>query len=405
MPDYNYRGVDRTGKQIKGKKSVPDIIALESELAKHGNVLIEAQVLEQKKSGNTNISFFRRGPKNRELIDFFITLRSLLKSSVTFLDALKIIKEDVDSSVLLTIIDDIISNVKAGGSFTEALKRHPKVFSRHILGMIMAGEHSGNLPDTFGELIRYLEWQSNLKSNIKQATIYPLTVLSAVLGLILILFTFVVPTFAKLLNSLNVPLPFPTRMVMSLSEFFVATWWTILLAGFITLFVFRYGQKHWIRFAYAVDSAKLKIWVFGELIRILTISRFAFNFSILFESGVPIIQNLELCEGLVGNKVMENALKEARKDVEGGKFLNESLKKNKIFPAKALLMITVGETSGDLGGALRNLTDYYTEEVSRKIKKVFGIMEPLIMLTLIGIVGFTAMAIMLPILGLFGAVK
>ena len=405
MPDYNYRGIDRAGKRINGIITVPDITALESELAESGSVLIEAEDSKEKESGNTNISIFNRGPKDRELIDFFITLSSLLKAGITFIDALKAIKDEVETPVFRNIIGDMMSSVEEGKPFSDSLANHPKVFSNHIIGLVRAGEFGGKLQDTLEELVRYLEWQTALKANIKQATRYPVTILVALTGLILLLFTFVVPKFTELLISLHVPLPLPTRMVMSISEFFVSKWWILMLVGIITPFVFRYARRHWSGFVLFIDTVKLNIVVFGELNRILIVSKFVYNFSTLLEAGVPVLRSLELCERVVGNKVMENALEEARSDVAGGMFLNESLRKHEIFPKRTLLMITVGETSGDIGGALKNIANYYTEEIPRKIKKVFGIMEPIVMFTLIGVVGFTAAAVVLPILSLFGAVK
>ncbi len=405
MPDYNYRGVNRTGKRIRGIITAPDIIALESELAKSGSVLIEAEENAEAESGDTNISIFSRGPKDRELIDFFITLNSLLKAGVTLLDALREVKEEVESLIFSNIIGDMVNTIEEGGQFTDALAKYPKVFSGHILGVVRAGEHGGKLEETFEELVRYLEWQTSLKANIKQATIYPVTVLVALTVLILILFTFVVPKFSELLTSLNIPLPFPTRMVMSISDFFVAAWWVLLIVGVITAVSLKYMRRYWDRFALAFDTFKLNIMVFGGLNRMLTISKFAYNCSILLVAGVPVIQSLDLCKHLVGNKVMENALEEAKDDVAGGMQLNESLRKHEIIPKKTLLMITVGENTGDLGWALSNVASYYTEEVPRRIKKVFSIMEPLVMFTLIGIVGFTAAAVILPILSMFGAVK
>ncbi len=405
MPEYTYRGINRIGKQIKGSKIATDLDALEAELAKTGSVLLEAEGSRKRGSGSTDITFFNRAPKSREVVDFFITLRSLLKAGVPLREGLTTIMEEVESPVLQSIIKDIISSVEEGRLISDALGDHPKVFSEHVLGMVKSGEFAGKLEESFEELIRYLEWQMALKASVKQATIYPIIVLFALCAFIGILFTFVVPTFTKLLISLEVPLPLPTRIVMSISEFFVAAWWILLLVGVITPFVFRYARKHSIRFALAVDTAKLKLAVFGELNRLLIISKFAFNFSALFESGVPIIKNLELCESVVGNKVVAMALAEARTDVEGGMFLNESLRKHEnIFPSKALLLITVGETSGSLGEAFKNLADYYSEEIPRKLKKAFSILEPAVMLTLIGVVGFVALAILLPMLSLFGAV-
>ncbi|MCP5007871.1 MAG: hypothetical protein GY941_28635, partial [Planctomycetes bacterium] len=215
MPDYIYRGVNRTGERIKGIIAVPNIIALESELAKSGSVLIGAEENAEAESGDTNISLFSRGPKDRELIDFFITLNSLLKAGVMLLDGLMAVKDEVESPVFSNIVGDIASTIEEGGQLSDALAKHPKVFSDHILGVVSAGEAGGKLNDIFEELVRYLEWQTALKANIKQATIYPVTVLVALTALILILFTFVVPKFTELLTSLNIPLPFPTRMVMS----------------------------------------------------------------------------------------------------------------------------------------------------------------------------------------------
>ncbi len=403
MPEYNYRGVNRTGKRIRGIMMASNIIALESELAKSGSVLIEAEENAEVESGDTNISIFNRGPKDRELIDFFITLTSLLKAGVTLLDGLNAVKEELESSVFSNIVGDMVATIEEGGQLTDALGRHPKVFSDHILGVVKAGETGGKLEEIFEELVRYLEWQVSLKANIKQATIYPITVMIALSALILILFTFVVPKFSELLTNLNIPLPFPTRMVMAISGFFVSSWWILLLALVITTVSFRYLKRYCDWFAFAFDTFKLNIIVFGELNRMLTVSKFAYNFSTLFEAGVPVIQSLELCKRLVGNKVMEKALEEAKDGIEAGMQLNESLRRHEIIPKKTLLMITVGETSGNLGGALGNVAAYYTEEVPRRIKKVFSIMEPLIMLTLIGVVGFTAAAVFLPILSMFGA--
>lgn len=402
MPDYNYRGVNRTGKRIKGIITAPDIMALESELAQTGGVVIEAVEREEEESGNTNISFFNRGPKARELIDFFNTMSSLLKAGVTLIDGLEAVKEELGSQVFSNIVGDMVSTIEAGGQFSDAIAKYPAVFTGNILGLVRAGEAGGKLQEIFEELVRYLEWQTSLKANVKQATIYPVTVLVALFSLILIVFTFVVPEFAKLLTSLNIPLPFPTRMVMFISNFFVAAWWILLLVGVIMAVSLKYMRRYWDWFSLAFDKFKLNIMVFGEINRILTVSNFTYNFSTLFEAGVPIIHSLDLCKNLVGNKVMENALEVAKNDIEGGLQLNESLRKHKIFPKKTMLMITVGETSGDLGGALSNVARFYTEEIPRRIKKIFSIMEPLIMLTLIGVVGFVAIAIILPMLGLFG---
>lgn len=389
---------------MAGTMAAPDISTLEARLEETGSVLIEIIDPEDKGIG-ANFSLIKPSVKPKELVDFFLTLKGMVKAGVTLLEALKILAKEVENPYFCKAIEDVISSIEGGKLFSESLAKYPKIFSNHILGMVTAGEHSGRLAETFEDMVHFLEWQESLKSDIKQATLYPITVLIALLLFITVLFTFVVPKFIKLLTSLKVALPVPTRIVMGASDFLVSTWWIWLIVGIMTPIAIKYARARWESFAYSMDSMKLKIPVFGELNRMLTISRFAHNFSALFKSGIPILRNLELCSGLVGNKVMEKALSDAKFEIEGGMPLHESLRNHDVFSSKALMMISVGESSGDLGGALDNVAGYYNDEIPRKIKKVFGIMEPLIMLFLISIVGFTAVSIILPILSLFGNIK
>jgi len=405
MPDYNFRAVSKTGDPYKGLIMAPTILKLEEELAKSGSVLIETYGREANGFGKTDINIFGPGVKNSELIDCFLTLKVLLKASVTIIDAFRIINQEIENDLFHGVISEIISSIEAGNFLSDTISEFPKVFSPHMVGMIRAGEQGGNLPEVLEEIVRYLEWQEELKQEVRQATLYPLMVLAGLSIFITVLFTFVVPRFIKLLTSLNVALPFPTRIVMSISELFVSSWWLLVPLAILIPMAIHFGRKRWEWLALSIDRLKLKLPLFGEINNMLAMSKFAFNFATLFKSGVSILQNLELCQELVGNKVVAKALKDSKRDVEGGMTLNDSLRRHDVFSPKALMMITVGESSGTLGPALQNVADFYNKEVPRKIKKIFGIMEPLIMLFLVSIVGFTAAAIILPIVSLFGGVR
>lgn len=241
-------------------------------------------------------------------------------------------------------------------------------------------------------------------SDIKQATIYPITVTVALFGFIMVLFTFVVPSFISALSGMRVVMPLPTRLVMMVSDFFLVTWWIWLSAMIFMPMAIKVMRKRSANFAYKLDQMKLRILVFGELNKMFTVSKFAYNFSSLFKSGVPLLENLKLCESVVGNKVMEQALKKAGRDVAGGMKLSESLKKYEGFNSNVLMMIAVGEASGDLGGALGNIASYYNEEIPRRVKKIFAIVEPVILLVLIAVVGFTALSIILPIVSMYDSI-
>ncbi len=405
MPNYKYRGVSRTGDPVTGKLTAKNELDLEDKLAESGAVLIEIMPAEEKGIGKKEIQIFKPTVKDRELIELFSTLQGLLKAGVPLLDSLTTVAKEIENQFFRQTLEDVTNSLEAGNLFCESIEDHPRVFSDYIVGMVTAGEQSGNLPDTFKELIRYLEWQATLKANIKQATIYPISICIALIGFITVLFTFVVPKFVKLLTGINVALPMPTRVVMLISDAFVSYWWVMLILVISAVVVYKYGLKHWEKFGYTLDKLKFNIAIFGPVIKMITISRFAQNFSVLLKSGISIIENLELCQKLVGNKVMEAALREAVVDISGGMPLNESLRKHDLFSAKEMLMITVGETAGDIGGALGNIADHYNEEIPRNVKKIFSIIEPLITLALISIVGFTALAIFLPILSMFGGAR
>jgi type IV pilus assembly protein PilC len=196
-----------------------------------------------------------------------------------------------------------------------------------------------------------------------------------------------------------------TQIIFGVSGFAKATWWmwlTGLLVGGITVHVLRRVSES---FALAFDRMKLKLPVFGELNHMLSISRFTHNLSILYRSGIVILQSLELCKGLVGNVAVERAVGEVRDAVKAGEGISEAMTRHDVFPPLLLRMVVLGEKTGHIDTALENVSTYYNEVIPRRIKRIFTIMEPAIMLTLIGVVGVVAMSIFLPILSLMDAAK
>lgn len=404
MPDYNYRGVDSSGAAVMGMITASNILELESKLSEDGCLLIEVIEDEKEKAADRSFAFSKSGVKPREMIEFFTQLKGLLKGGVTLITSLDSIRKQTSNLYLRSALEDIVSTIEGGKTLSDAIIAYPDIFSQNVVGMIKAGEYGGVLEDTFEELARYMEWQEKLMSDIKQATIYPITVTVALFGFIMVLFTFVVPSFISALSGMRVVMPLPTRLVMMVSDFFLVTWWIWLSAMIFMPMAIKFMRKRSANFAYKLDQMKLRILVFGELNKMFTVSKFAYNFSSLFKSGVPLLENLKLCESVVGNKVMEQALKKAGRDVAGGMKLSESLKKYEGFNSNVLMMIAVGEASGDLGGALGNIASYYNEEIPRRVKKIFAIVEPVILLVLIGVVGFTALSIILPIVSMYDSI-
>ncbi|MBI5815695.1 MAG: type II secretion system F family protein [Nitrospinae bacterium] len=403
MPDYQYKAIDNAGNSVTGVMTAGDMRSLEGKLTEIDCFLVDATESALGAAGSKKGR--RKKIKRRDIIDFCIQMESLLSAGVTLLETVKTLAKESPNARLGEILADVARNVEAGYSFHEAMANHPTLFSPQAMSMIRAGEQSGSMPQTFREITKYLEWIDRLMGDIKQATIYPVAVLSFLVIFITILFTFVVPRFIVVLLALNIPLPLPTRLIMLISGFFVATWWMWIIAAIAFPFIVRMLKKKWPAFLFQWDNMKLNLPVFGDLNRMFAISRFSQNFSTLFKAGLPILQNLSLCEEVVGNKVFEKLIVQAKSDVEEGIMLSESFAKGNVFPPIVLRMVSVGEATGDIGTALDNISRYFNEEIPRRVKRIFGIMEPAIMLFLIGIVGFTALAIFMPILSLMGGIK
>ncbi|MDQ6964149.1 MAG: type II secretion system F family protein [Mariprofundales bacterium] len=397
MPDFSYRAMDRNGAEVTGNMSAADEATLDSMLLQTGYWLIEASSTDR---GDDIDKLRKRRVKRRELIQFFAGMGQLMKAGVTVIDALEEMGRDGESETFTWVINDMARNIHAGFSVYDAMALHPNVFEKQVVDLVKAGEFSGNLIATFEELKRYMEWVEQLMAQIKQATIYPITVLLAVIGFVALLFLFVVPKFAELLLGLGIPLPLPTRAVIALGDFMTAWWWVVGLTIAAVVVGFKQARKRSEAFAFKVDHFLMTMPVFGEMNRMIALSRLSHNLAVLLRAGVPLLEALELCESLTGSPLIERAILAAQADIASGGNLSEALDRHHIFPPLLLRMISVGESSGTLDAALDYVAGYYDEEIPVRIKKVFAIMEPIMILTLVGIVGFVALAMFLPMVGM-----
>jgi type IV pilus assembly protein PilC len=271
--------------------------------------------------------------------------------------------------------------------------------------MVRAGELSCKLTETFVELRHYQEWLERIIADMRQATVYPLVVVSVITIFIGLLFTIVVPKFALLLTEMNLPLPLITKIVFGFSDFAKATWWLWLIGGTLVYVGIRVGRKRSKAFAWRFDWVLLKLPFFGELNRMISMSRFTHNLAVMYNSGMPIIDALQLCEVVVGNRVVEDAVRDVKLKVKAGIGLSIAMGRHKVFPAMVLKMVSLGEGTGSLYAALENAAEFYNEVIPRRMKKIFSLMEPVIMLCLVAIVGAVAMSIFLPIMKMMTGFK
>jgi len=411
VPLFKYEAIDERGRTHSGTMPAQDESSLEIKLKETGLWLTEAIVHWPKVPADSPKAAIRRfslhGTQGRrELIDFCTLMSFQIRSGVTAVRALEVAAQDCKMPGFKLVLENLQRQVEGGLKFHEGMAFFPKVFSVHFLTVIKAGEATSKLPEAFADLKEYLEWVERVLGEVRQATLYPTIVLAVVCAFVLFLFTFIIPKFALLLSSLHVAQPLLTRLVFGVGNFTKATAWIWLPAFTATVVLLLVGRRVSPRFGYFLDEVKLRGPVFGELNLMLALSRFSHNLSILYRSGIPIIQALNLCQqGLVGNQVVDRAVAAVEEDVKTGSTLSEAMHRQRVFSALLKRMVAMGESSGNLDKALDNVSEYYSEVIPRRIKRIFSILEPMLMLFLICLVGAVALAIYLPIISLMGAIR
>ncbi|MDQ6977403.1 MAG: type II secretion system F family protein [Ghiorsea sp.] len=401
MAMYQYTAVNDAGEKTKGEVFAQDKPHLSNLLNQQGLWLLQCKTInnpEQHTPSRIKVS-------RREMIDLFTAFSTMLKAGVPLLDTINALAQNTPNEGLAYVLTMMHADVESGMPLSQTMEKHQTIFPTQVTSVIKAGEHSGQLPATFIELRQYYQWLANLMGDIKQASTYPLIIFFVVCLFILILFTFVVPRFTDMLNGLGVALPMVTSLVIDLSTFTLQYWWLILGTPIILWMGVRWLYKRSTSFANAFDDFKLNLPVFGDINRMIALSRFTHHFSIMFRSGIQILECLQHCRELVGNAKLAVIIHETEKNVREGRNMSETLTKHDAFPPMLLQMIKVGEATGDLDTAMNQVSLYYDEEIPRRVKRVFSILEPIIMLMLIGVVGTVAIAIFLPMVSMLGGIK
>jgi len=399
--EFEYKAKDDAGRTVTGVMEANDEDALASELDSRNLFLVEASPAKRKDAKGG----LGRRIKPRDVLNFTIDLSTILSAGIPITEGLEDLARASEHTKLQVVIEDILASINAGSSLSAAFERHPRVFDGLYVSIVRAGETSGNLDRVLSDLGVFLEWKADLRRDVIQAMIYPVMVLSAIGGLVILLATVVFPQFATVLNQTRgAPIPLPTQILFFLSSIFRNYWW-VLVSGLILSIT---GFWMWIRTTKGrarFDALKLKVPVFGRLARDIALSRFCHFFQILFSAGVDISQTLTIVEALVGNTVLANATRTVRNEVRAGNSLSQALAQTGEFPTMVIRMFHIGESSGQLVSSLEKACRYYDKEIPATIKRVFSIMEPMLYIFLAFIVLTVALAIYLPLYQMMGGLS
>jgi len=398
MSLFNYRALNAAGRTVSGTVEADSLLTVEARLRTAGIWLLEAE--ESTAVAHETVSRLRI--KRGDQISFFFQMSLLLRAGITLPNALDRLAVDFKGAKLGEVLATLRDKVAIGVPLHQAMTAYPKVFAPEVTSIVQAGEVSGRMSEVFENLTSYYEWLDGLMGDIRQALIYPLMVLGAASALVMLLFTFVVPKFVGLLTDLSLKVPALTRGVMAISEVLLGHWGVLLTVAIgvpvavkLALRSESFGRKF--------DQWLMDLPVFGSLVAMFALSRFARNLGMLYQAGIPLLQGLDICRKLVGNRAIVHALDEVRAGVMAGTPMSKCLAQHRVFPSTVVTMIATGETSGTLDVALRSVSDYYNKIIPRRIKIVFSVFDPVMMVSLIAIVGTVALAVILPILQLWNA--
>ena len=405
MALFEYKALDPQGKSIKGLVEADSIKSARAKLKK--NNLYLTDIFEKnaaKKSSNGNRGGTLSGGifgriKMNDIALFTRQMASLLKANIPVVEALTALIDQTENERLKTALSSIRQDVNEGSSLAKALSKHPRVFNNVYVNMIEAGETSGTLPLVLLKLADFQEGQVRLKNKVSSAMMYPLLMI-IVSGLLVIgIFTFVMPKISKIFHSMNKPLPLQTKVLMAISDFFVDYWYFVIISTILSIILFlKYirtpnGKKKW-------DAFVLKTPVFGPLVRMLAVARFANSMSTLLAGGVPILTAMNIVKNIVGNTLIMDAITQARENVTEGQSIADPLKRSQQFPPLVIHMIAIGEKTGELPPMLQNVAVTYEEQVNAKIDGLTALLEPAMIVGMGLVVAVIVMSIFVPLLQL-----
>jgi type IV pilus assembly protein PilC len=392
MPIFAYAGRALGGQTARGEVNADDRDAALVQLRSQGITVASIEERKRRKLFGEK----RQKISDKDLVVFTRQFATMIDAGLPLVQCLEILSTQSDNKTLGKLLTEVRMDVESGTTYADALKKHPKVFDNLYSNMVRAGEVGGMLDTILQRLAKAMEKNVKLKTQVKSAMVYPAAIIGVAVVVVAVLMVWVIPIFARMFTDFGGSLPMLTQLVIDLSAF---------LQKYIIFIAAAAGGGLWLLKRYygtppgrlKIDTMALKLPVIGDLIRKISVSRFTRTFGTLIQSGVPIMDALEIVAKTAGNVVVENAIMAARTSVGEGKTLAEPIGKTGVFPPMVVQMISVGEATGALDTMLAKIADFYDEEVDAAVAALTSLLEPTLMVFLGTIIGFIVIAMYLPI--------
>lgn len=385
---FVWEAIDRSNRPVKGEMRAANDRQVTLSLKKQGLRVTSVKKRKLPKGGTIS---------DKDVAMFTRQLATMLKSGVALLQSFDIVAKGHSNPAMSRLLFEIKSDVEQGSSLSQAFKKHPAYFDRLYCNLVAAGESAGILDTILDRLAVYREKILAIKGKIKAALFYPTAVIAVAIIVVSVIMIWVVPAFKDVFASFGAELPMPTKIVIAMSDTFVAYWYVIvgIVAGIATFIIYTFKRSPKMQMFF--DRIILRVPIIGEIIQQAVIARWTRTLATMFSAGVPLVESLDSVAGACGNQVYSNATKRIQNEVSTGVSLAYAMGQVNVFPNMVLQMTAIGEESGSLDGMLSKVADFYEREVDDKVAALSSLLEPIIIVFLGVVIGGLVVAMYLPI--------
>lgn len=401
MSTYRYSAMDPNGRTVTGTLEADSFELVRAKLSDLSYHVLS--IKQAKNAGGLKDAFNNMQRVGlRDLVVFSRQFATMIDAGLSVVKCLDILQKQTRNPKMKEVIGEVKRDVAGGMSLTEAIQKHPRIFSPLYVNMMRSAEAGGILDQVLNRLSGFLEKEQETRNKIKSAMMYPTVVFCFATLMLLGLLFFVLPKFKGIFETMGLDLPLTTKVMLNSSMYMKNYWYIylVVIAGSVVLFKV-FGRTE--RGKYAIDAAKLRVPIFGDLILKTAVSRFARTFGTLITSGVPVLRALDIVSETAGNRVISDVVVRARQSIKEGEKISTPLFGSKIFPVMVTQMIAIGEETGRLDQMLDKVSNFYDDEVDNTLKGLTSLIEPLMIVGLGLIVGFIAVSVISPIYSLVGS--
>jgi type IV pilus assembly protein PilC len=394
MANFKYKAINQEGKYISGKIAADNPSELMS-LLKSSSL----ELVSYREEKNRGVTLFG-GLKSAELVTIFIHLEQLDRAGVSIIDSIQDLKETADSSKIKNLMQEIYESIKNGNLFSESLAKRPDIFKPTYIGLIAMGEKTGNLSNSFSNIIDDIKWNIEIRRKTRKAILGPLFGIILMFVVLGVMTAVVVPKVTGFLSAQNIGLPFLTVALIEFSNFVQEYWFIIVVTPPIIWSIFKILER-FPKLHVKIDYLKLKMPIFGPIITKIESAKFCQFFAMTFKSGLGVLECLDSSSVTLKNKAIKSGIAFVRQQVSDGQSLSGSISATKFFPNLVVRMFKVGEESGNMESSLKNIKYFYDKEINDSIERIVSLIQPTITIVMGGMIAWIAVAVFGPIYSTF----